>query len=118
MRIVLNGPPAAAVVAAAVPLLAGATGGLCEAPEPARQRELIHLLRQDCGSCHGLSLKGGLGPALTAEALRSRPSESLVATIVHGRPGTAMPPWRRFVTVGEARWLVERLQQGDTNVPR
>jgi hypothetical protein len=29
-----------------------------------RQKELIHLVRQDCGSCHGMTLQGGLGPAL------------------------------------------------------
>jgi cytochrome c55X len=27
-----------------------------------RQRELIRMVRQDCGSCHGLQLTGGLGP--------------------------------------------------------
>ena len=26
-----------------------------------RQAELDHLLRHDCGSCHGLRLQGGLG---------------------------------------------------------
>ena len=31
------------------------------AAEPARERraELVDLVRQDCGSCHGLTLKGG-----------------------------------------------------------
>ena len=33
-------------------------------PAPARQQELVHLVRQDCGSCHGMRLAGGLGPAL------------------------------------------------------
>src|SRR5512139_3637411 len=75
------------------------------APDAARARELIALLRQDCGSCHGMRLTGGLGPALTPEALRAKPAESLAATIVSGRPGTAMPPWRRFVSEAEAQWL-------------
>src|SRR4030042_188664 len=30
----------------------------------ARQQALRHLLAQDCGSCHGLTLQGGPGPAL------------------------------------------------------
>jgi cytochrome c55X len=86
-------------------------------PQPARQRELLHLLKQDCGSCHGMRLTGGLGPALTPEALRTRPAESLVATIVSGRPGTAMPPWRRFLSEAEAEWLVARMLMGDVDVP-
>jgi len=88
------------------------------APAPARQRELLHLLQQDCGSCHGMRLTGGLGPALTPEALRTKPTASLVATIVSGRPGPAMPPWRRFVSEAEAEWLVARMVLGDVDVPR
>jgi len=65
-----------------------------------------------------MRLTGGLGPALTPEKLRTRPAESLAATIVSGRPGTAMPPWRRFVSEEEARWLVARMVSGDTDVPR
>lgn len=78
-----------------------------------RQAELRELVLQDCGSCHGMRLTGGLGPALTAQALRDRPVESLVATIVHGRPGTAMPPWDGLLTQAEAAWIVERLIEGE-----
>jgi cytochrome c55X len=85
------------------------------APDAARQRQLLALLKQDCGSCHGMRLTGGLGPALTPEALRTKPAASLVATIVSGRPGTAMPPWRRFVSEAEAQWLVARLLTGATD---
>lgn len=81
-------------------------------PDAARAREILRLLKQDCGSCHGMRLTGGLGPALTPEALRTKPAESLVATIVSGRPGTAMPPWRRFLSEAEAQWLVARLLTG------
>lgn len=108
----------ALAVAAAVPSAVAASPRDDAAPSPARQRELLHLLQQDCGSCHGLTLKGGLGPALTPDAVRDRPAESMVATIVSGRPGTAMPPWQRFLSEREARWLVERLQSGQTNVSR
>jgi cytochrome c55X len=84
-------------------------------PDPARQVALIELLRQDCGSCHGMRLTGGLGPPLTAEALRERPAASIAATIVHGRPGTAMPPWRRFVDEDEAWWLAGVLRSGNAD---
>jgi cytochrome c55X len=86
------------------------------APEPARARELLQLLKQDCGSCHGMRLTGGLGPPLTPAALRTKPAASLVATIESGRPGTAMPPWRRFVSEAEAQWLVARMVAGDVDV--
>src|SRR6266508_777239 len=94
-----------------------ADGGANDPPPPARQRELIRLLKQDCGSCHGMRLTGGLGPALTPQALRDKPAESLASTIVAGRAGTAMPPWRPFLTASEAEWLVARLQRGDTDAP-
>lgn len=83
-------------------------------PSPERARELVRMVRQDCGSCHGMSLNGGLGPALTEEALKKRdlPKESLVATIVGGRPGTPMPPWHRFLSESEADWIVDRLLEG------
>lgn len=83
-----------------------------EIPKLERQRELVHLVRQDCGSCHGMTLKGGLGPALTPDALRDKPAESLVATVFGGRPGTPMPPWHRFLTEAEAEWVVDQLIKG------
>jgi cytochrome c55X len=61
-------------------------------PSPARQKELIHLVRQDCGSCHGMTLQGGLGPALLPATLADKPVEGLVATIIGGRPGRRCRP--------------------------
>ena len=97
--------------------LAYAADPLPHRPDTSRQRELITLVRQDCGSCHGLTLKGGLGPALLPETLTDKPIDSLTATILHGRPGTAMPPWRRFVTEAEAEWIVLNLQKGFPREP-
>ena len=81
-------------------------------PSATRQKELIHLVRQDCGACHGMTLNGGLGPALSPEALAGKPAESLVVTIISGRPGTPMPPWRPFLTDSEAKWIVDSLLAG------
>lgn len=75
----------------------------------ARQRELVRMVRQDCGSCHGMTLQGGLGPALLPADLKDKPVEGLAATIYYGRPGTAMPPWQRFLNEAEAHWVAERL---------
>ncbi|HRP76084.1 MAG TPA: cytochrome c [Rhodocyclaceae bacterium] len=81
-------------------------------PNDDRLKQLVHLVRQDCGSCHGLTLKGGLGPALVPETLDGKPVEGLVATIISGRPGTPMPPFRGILTEDEATWIVERLMTG------
>ena len=54
---------------------------------PQRQAEIIHLLKHDCGSCHGMRLQGGLGPALNPERLKPFTAEQLAATILYGRPG-------------------------------
>ena len=91
-------------------VLGTATAG-AEIP-PQRQAELIYLLRHDCGSCHGMRLEGGLGPALNPRRLAGWSTEQLAATILHGRPGTPMPPWRPFFTDREALWLAARLKQG------
>jgi cytochrome c55X len=82
------------------------------AADPARQAELIRLVRQDCGSCHGMRLTGGLGLPLTPAELRDKPADSLVATILHGRPGTAMPPWQSLLSAADAEWIVARLMAG------
>ncbi len=82
------------------------------APSLQRQGQITELLRQDCGACHGMTLKGGLGPALTVKALADRPAALLQETISNGRPGTPMPPWRQFLSGDEIAWLVEQLQQG------
>jgi cytochrome c55X len=97
-------------------LLAGAASAA--EPDAARQRELVRLVRQDCGSCHGMQLTGGLGLPLTAAALKERPFDGLVATVVYGRPGTAMPPWKSIVTEAEAEWIVCQLMNGFPEEPR
>lgn len=80
--------------------------------DPARQQALIRIVRQDCGSCHGMQLTGGLGPALTAAALADMPYESVLASIVHGRPGTPMPPWKSLLSAADASWIARQLQAG------
>ncbi len=74
-----------------------------------RERELGNLLIQDCGSCHGLQMKGGLGPALLPDRLAGKSAEYLSTVILHGRAGTAMPPWRGLLSPEEARWMADRL---------
>ena len=79
---------------------------------PQRKSDLLNLLKHDCGSCHGLPPKGGLGPSLMPEALADKSDQLLLDAIQNGRAGTAMPPWRQFLSIEESRWLIGRLRQG------
>lgn len=72
---------------------------------------LAHMVQQDCGSCHGLTLKGGLGLPLTPQALEGKPPEALALIILDGVPGTAMPPWRPLLTEEEAAWIAAYLKE-------
>lgn len=92
--------------------LALAAAGV-QAREPVSdEARLVRLVRQDCGACHGMTLKGGLGPALLPEALAGKPPDYLQWVILNGRPGTAMPPWSPLVSAAEAAWIAERLLAG------
>ena len=78
----------------------------------ARRTELLHMLRHDCGACHGLRLDGGLGPPLTPEALARRPPETLEEMILEGRPGTPMPAWKALLSPADVRWMVQAIRGG------
>lgn len=93
-------------------LLCLSTAAFAAEPDVQRQKELVHLVRQDCGSCHGMTLQGGLGPALLPANMRDKPVEAMVATIYYGRPGTPMPPWKQFMSEAEAGWIVNQLMSG------
>ena len=80
--------------------------------DPTRQNELLYFIKHDCGSCHGMTLKGGLCPALLPETLAAKPKSYLVATIMEGHPNTAMPPWKSMLNHDEAVWITEQLQDG------
>lgn len=98
----------AAAVVAAMPLSAAA-GSV--SPDDAKR--LTTLVRQDCGSCHGLTLKGGLGKPLTADALDHWDREQIAAIILNGVPGTPMPPWRPLLSESEAQWIAGKLKTGE-----
>jgi cytochrome c55X len=60
-----------------------------------------------------MTRKGGLGPPLLPESLNDKPQQLLVITVLDGRPGTPMPPWRGELTEQEAQWLVEAMRRGE-----
>ncbi len=78
----------------------------------AREGELIHLIRQDCGACHGMTLKGGLGAPLLPETLAGKDDDALAAIILDGLHGTPMPPWRPLLSESEAMWIARKLKEG------
>ena len=77
-----------------------------------RAEELEHLLVQECGSCHGLEMHGGLGPPLTPDALEARHDDYLHTVITHGVPGTPMPGWGGMLSEEDVQWLVELMREG------
>ena len=94
-------------------ILMGVAGAArAQAVGPARQAELINLVRHDCGACHGLTLKGGLGPALTPQALAGKPEAYLKTIILDGRHGSAMPAWRGLLSEADAAWIADQLPKG------
>ena len=99
-------------IAVAALTAALAAPGANAAPSAARQTELVYLLRHDCGSCHGMRLSCGLGPALTPGALAGKPDALLEDVILNGRSGTPMPPWRALLPAEDVRWLIGILRSG------
>ena len=77
-----------------------------------RRSALTNLVRQDCGSCHGLTLGGGLGRPLVPETLEGTDSRAIADVILDGVSGTPMPPWRGLLSDAEALWIADRLKEG------
>lgn len=115
LAVLMRGCCLAFFLATALAAAGPATGARPQPPDAQRQGELVRLVRNDCGSCHGLTLQGGLGPALLPATLADRPDIALRETILRGRAATAMPPWARFMDEVEAQWVVEQLKQGFPN---
>ncbi len=88
---------------------------LYASPDEVRQQQLRHLLKHDCGSCHGMTMKGGLGPSLRPDMLSSKSDALLMTVILQGRQGTPMPPWKHLLSEEDARWLVKLMRTGEVN---
>ncbi|MGC3872545.1 c-type cytochrome [Halomonas sp. GXIMD04776] len=85
-------------------------------PGPNRQAELDTLLYQDCGSCHGMTLRGGLGPSLLPERMERYSAEAITGIILYGVPGTAMPGWSDLLTEEDAAWIAEQLKHDNSTL--
>ena len=102
-------------------LASGAAAAAANGPDTAHQTgqgdldpaALARLVEQDCGSCHGLTLQGGLGPDIRPQSLTHYDPETLGEIILDGIPGTPMPPWRPLLSEAEVRWIVDYLKSGE-----
>lgn len=81
------------------------------------QTRLANLVIQDCGSCHGMTLRGGLGPPLRPEDLGDLPVEAIAAIISEGVPDTAMPPWKPLLSPEAIHWISQQLKSGALVAP-
>ena len=72
--------------------------------------QLERMVVQDCGSCHGLTMRGGLGKPLTSQTLATVDETTIASIILDGIPGTAMPPWRPLLTEQQAMWMAQYLK--------
>ncbi len=84
---------------------------MADAPSLERQQTLKDMLKNDCGACHGLTLKGGLGSALIPEVLAGKNTDLLVNTVLQGKKKTAMPAWSGMISKKEALWLIQYLKK-------
>ena len=105
-------PTALALLVLAAAGSAAIAHALAAGPDPERAKELVHLVRQDCGSCHGMTLKGGLGKPLLPDNLADRDAGALAEIILDGIPETPMPPWRGQLSESEALWIARKLKEG------
>ena len=90
-------------------MLMGMGAAAMAGPSSDRQDQLRATVSQDCGSCHGMTRKGGLGSPLLPELLSQYSLEGLVETILEGRPGTPMPPWKSMLSREDATWIAAYL---------
>jgi cytochrome c55X len=100
------------VIALFAVTLATSAGADDSGPPALRTAQLVHLVRQDCGACHGLTLRGGLGPPLLPAELAGKPAAYLKQIILNGTAGSAMPGWSPLLTEGDAEWIAQHLLHG------
>ncbi|WP_333822278.1 c-type cytochrome [Pinisolibacter sp.] len=112
MKPLLATLPALALPLLAAVLVASPISAARSEPDAATKTRLTHLLVQDCGSCHGLTLQGGLGKPLLPENVSDRDAEVLAEIILDGIPGTPMPPWKGLLSRDEALFIAETLKRG------
>lgn len=108
------------------PVASAPTGGATPAaggPTPSTEVSLAvgnAVFKERCELCHGAS---GMGDGVGGQALNPKPrnfhdkaymstltDDQIFNTIMNGKPGTAMPPWKGVVTETQARSLILKVR--------
>ena len=58
------------------------------------------VFEKDCQGCHGPAHQGGVGADLRPGKIKGKDSAMLANTILNGRAGTAMVPWKKGESIG------------------
>ena len=58
------------------------------------------VFEKDCQGCHGPAHQGGVGADLRPNKIKNKSSKMLANTILNGRAGTAMVPWKKGESIG------------------
>ena len=81
--------------------------------QPVASVSIAAFVTESCSVCHGLALEGGIGPALTVEALTG-PDELYFEVIKAGAAGTSMPSWSEAgLSDAEITAIVRYLKTGE-----
>ncbi len=68
------------------------------------------VFEKECQGCHGPNHEGGVGADLRPNKLKGKNAYMLAETILNGRPGTAMPPFKNTFSKADAQKMVDYLQ--------
>ncbi|WP_456429815.1 cytochrome D1 domain-containing protein [Nitratifractor sp.] len=74
------------------------------------------MYEKECQGCHGPIHQGGVGADLRPKALKKKNKQMLVDTILHGKPGTAMPAWKSKFSRDDAAGMVDWLMNWKNTV--
>jgi len=72
--------------------------------------DVANVFEKECQGCHGPNHEGGVGADLRPNKIAKKNSYMLAQTILNGRPGTAMPPFKDKLNKADAQKMVDYLQ--------
>lgn len=68
------------------------------------------VFEKECQGCHGPNHEGGVGSDLRPNVIGKKNSHMLAETVLNGRAGTAMPPFKEKFSKDDADKMVDYLQ--------
>lgn len=77
-----------------------------------RRSELLYFVEQNCPACHGIRMRGSIGPALSKANLQHLSVNAVTLTILYGLTDKGMPAWEAQLSERDAYWIAELLKRG------